>query len=244
MSERGGAHPAQAAQQGTLTRLLGRVSQAVYWLLFALLFSIGLEWLGMVFWWPDEGLRHSREMLEAEVGYLQADFRRSLVSSDPAHFAQTVADKAYVVLFEWTRLVDVLGWLGTPPAAGESGLRAQLHELYQPLARFILAALQITQVFALRLAILLLATPVFLLFGVMALVDGLVRRDLRRWGGGRESSFIYHWSKRSALPLLVTAWVIYLALPFSLHPSWVILPFATLFALSIAITASAFKKYL
>ncbi len=244
MVERGSAHPAQTAQQGTLTRLLGRVSQAVYWLLFALLFSIVLEWLGMVFWWPDEGLRHSREMLEAEVGYLQTDFRRSLVSSDPARFAQTVADKAYVVLFEWTRLVDVLGWLGTPPAAGESGLRAQLHQLYQPLARFILAALQITQVFALRLAILLLATPVFLLFGVMALVDGLVRRDLRRWGGGRESSFIYHWSKRSALPLLVTAWVIYLALPFSLHPSWVILPFATLFALSIAITANAFKKYL
>ena len=140
--------------------------------------------------------------------------------------------------------MDVLGWLGTPPAAGESGLRVRLHQLYQPLAQYILAALQITQVFALRLAILLLATPVFLLFGVMALVDGLVRRDLRRWGGGRESSFVYHWSKRSALPLLVTAWVIYLALPFSLHPSWVILPFATLFALCIAITASSFKKYL
>jgi|TARA_R110001599_G_scaffold22821_1_gene84067 integrating conjugative element membrane protein (TIGR03747 family) len=244
MVERGSAHPAQTAQQGTLTRLLGRVSQAVYWLLFALLFSIVLEWLGMVFWWPDEGLRHSREMLEAEVGYLQADFRRSLVSSDPAHFAQTVADKAYVALFEWTRLVDLLGWLGKPTMAGESGLRVRLHQLYQPLAHYILAALQITQVFALRLAILILATPVFLLFGVIALVDGLVRRDLRRWGGGRESSFVYHWSKRSALPLLVTAWVIYLALPFSLHPSWVILPFATLFALSIAITASAFKKYL
>lgn len=244
MTERGVAHPAQTAQQGTLTRLLGRVSQALYWLLFALLFSIALEWLGMVFWWPDEGLRHSREMLEAEVGYLQADFRRSLVSSDPARFAQRVADKTYVGLFEWTRLVDLLGWVGTPPATGESGLRIRLHQLYQPLARFILAALQITQVFALRLAILLLATPVFLLFGVMALVDGLVRRDLRRWAGGRESSFVYHWSKRSALPLLVTAWIIYLALPFSVHPSGVILPFATLFALSIAITASSFKKYL
>ncbi|HBX73019.1 MAG TPA: TIGR03747 family integrating conjugative element membrane protein [Halieaceae bacterium] len=244
MAERIGTRPAQNVQQGTLTRLLGRLSQALYGLLFALLFSIVLEWLGMVFWWPDQGLRHSRDMLAAEAGYLQMDFRRSLVSTDPAHFAQTMADRAYVVLFEWTRLVDVLGWLGTPPAVEESGLRVRLHRLYQPLAQFILAALQITQVFALRLAILLLATPVFLLFGATALVDGLVRRDLRRWGGGRESSFVYHWSKRSALPLLVTAWVIYLALPFSLHPSWVILPFATLFAISIAITASSFKKYL
>jgi len=41
-----------------------------------------------------------------------------------------------------------------------------------------------------------------------------------------------------------TGWVIYLALRFSLHPSFVVLPFATLFALSVAVTASTFKKYL
>ena len=86
--------------------------------------------------------------------------------------------------------------------------------------------------------------PVFVMFSLVAFVDGLVKRDLRRWGGGRESSFVYHWAKRSALPLLVLTWVIYLALPFSLHPSIVVLPFATLFAQSVAVTASTFKKYL
>ena len=44
--------------------------------------------------------------------------------------------------------------------------------------------------------------------------------------------------------LLVLTWVVYLALPFSLHPSFVILPFATLFAFSVAVTAGTFKKYL
>jgi integrating conjugative element membrane protein (TIGR03747 family) len=86
--------------------------------------------------------------------------------------------------------------------------------------------------------------PVFVLFSLVALVDGFVKRDLRRWGGGRKSSFVYHWSKRSAMPLLVSSWVIYLALPFSLHPSFMVLPFAALFALSMAVTAGAFKKYL
>ena len=103
--------------------------------------------------------------------------------------------------------------------------------------------MQMTQVFSVRLAILVLAIPVFVLFSLVALVDGLVKRDLRRWGGGRESSFVYHWAKRSALPLLVLTWVIYLALPFSLHPSVVVLPFAMLFAFSVAVTASTFKKY-
>jgi integrating conjugative element membrane protein (TIGR03747 family) len=119
-----------------------------------------------------------------------------------------------------------------------------VHDLLRPAVQYVIAAMQITQVFAVRLVILTLATPVFGLFSLVALVDGFVQRDLRRWGGGRESSFVYHWAKRSALPLLVLRWVIYLALPVSLHPSLVVLPFATLFGLSVAVTASSFKKYL
>lgn len=46
------------------------------------------------------------------------------------------------------------------------------------------------------------------------------------------------------MPLLVFSWVIYLALPFSLHATLIVLPFASLFALSIAVTANTFKKNL
>jgi len=46
------------------------------------------------------------------------------------------------------------------------------------------------------------------------------------------------------LPLVALAWVIYLSLPFSVHPSFVVLPFAALFALSVSIMAGTFKKYL
>jgi hypothetical protein len=38
--------------------------------------------------------------------------------------------------------------------------------------------------------------------------------------------------------------VSYLALPVSLHPIFIVLPFAILFAMSISLTASRFKKYL
>lgn len=231
-------------RQGLISKALSTLAQAMQWLLLSLIFSIIVEWAGMVLWWPEEGLGHSRKMLAAELGYLDADFRRSVVTSDPARFARTVADKTYYALFEFTRIVDALDWLSRPPAAGEEGLRPELHRLYRPIADFVIAAMQITQVFSVRLAILTLATPVFVLFTLVALVDGFVQRDLRRWGGGRESSFVYHWAKRSALPLLILSWVVYLALPFSLYPTFVILPFATLFALSVAVTASSFKKYL
>ncbi|MCB1858325.1 MAG: TIGR03747 family integrating conjugative element membrane protein [Gammaproteobacteria bacterium] len=231
-------------RQGLVSKTLTTLAQGVQWLLLALLFSILTEWVGMVFWWPEEGLQHSRSMLEAEIGYLDSDFRRSIVTSSPAEFAKTVADKTYTVLFEFTGLVDLISWMSDPTAPDEGGGKFWIHTLFQPVAECVIAAMQVTQVFSVRLAILTLAMPVFALFGLVALVDGFVKRDLRRWGGGRESSFVYHWAKRSAMPLLVLSWVIYLALPFSLHPTFIVLPFATLFALSVAVTASTFKKYL
>jgi integrating conjugative element membrane protein (TIGR03747 family) len=233
-----------AVRQGLITKGLSAVAQGIQWLLFSLVFSIVIEWVGMALWWPDQGLEHSRMMLSKEIGYLDTDFRRSIVTSDPVRFAKKVADGTYHYLFEATRLIAFVRWVSPPPGAEETGPRPTLHKIYRPIAEYVIAAMQITQVFSVRLAILILATPVFLLFSLVALVDGLVRRDLRRWGGGRESSFVYHYAKKAAIPLMVLTWVVYLSLPFSLHPSFVILPFATLFAFAVAVTASTFKKYL
>lgn len=233
-----------AVQQGLFSRGLATISQAIMWLLFSLLFSIVVEWVGMVLWWPEQGIDHSRMMLSNEISYLDTDFRRSVVTSDPARFAKEVADGTYHYLFEVTRVVAFIHWVSPSPRPEEQGMRPTLHKLYRPLAEFIIAAMQVTQVFSVRLAILTLATPVFLLFSLVALVDGLVRRDLRRWGGGRESSFVYHYAKKAVLPLVVITWVTYLALPFSLHPTFIVLPFAALFAFAVAVTASTFKKYL
>jgi integrating conjugative element membrane protein (TIGR03747 family) len=234
----------RVVQEGLISKSLTSTAKVIQWLLFSLVFSIIIEWAGMVLWWPDEGLEHSRTMLTREISYLDNDFRRSVITSDPARFAKRFADNTYHYLFEVTRFVAFIRWISPPPVKNEQGLRPTLYKIYHPIAEFVIAMMQVTQVFSVRLAILTLAMPVFLLFSLVALVDGLVQRDLRRWGGGRESSFVYHYAKKAALPLVVLAWVIYLALPFSLHPTFVVLPFAALFALTVAVTASTFKKYL
>ncbi len=234
----------RVVQEGLISKSLTAIAKIIQWLLLSLLFSIIIEWAGMVLWWPDEGLDHSRTMLASEISYLDNDFRRSIVTSGPAQFAKRFADNTYHYLFEVTRFVDFIRWVSPPPTTSEQGLRPKLHKIFNPIAEFVIAMMQVTQVFSVRLAILSLATPVFMLFSLVALVDGLVQRDLRRWGGGRESSFVYHYAKKAVLPLVVITWVMYLALPFSLHPTFFVLPFAALFAFAVAVTASTFKKYL
>lgn len=55
---------------------------------------------------------------------------------------------------------------------------------------------------------------------------------------------MYHRAKASLLPLGVLPWVIYLAMPISVHPLLILLPSAALLGFAVSLTASSFKKYL
>ena len=80
-------------EPGTLARLLTGLAQCLKWLLLSLLFSIVFEWLGMVFWWEEQGVLHSRQMLQSELSYLDGDLRRSLLTPDPVRFASDLAGR-------------------------------------------------------------------------------------------------------------------------------------------------------
>ena len=153
------AEPAQdprrrVVQEGLISKSLTAIAKIIQWLLLSLVFSIIIEWVGMVIWWPAEGIEHSRNMLTKEVSYLNTDFRRSVITSDPAQFAKRIADGTYHYLFEVTRFVDFIRWINPQPLLDEEGIRPILHKIYLPVAEFVIATMQVTQVFSVRLAIL------------------------------------------------------------------------------------------
>ncbi|MCP4993747.1 MAG: DUF4400 domain-containing protein, partial [Gammaproteobacteria bacterium] len=126
----------RVVQEGVISKSLTATAKLCQWILFSLLFSIIIEWVGMVFWWPDEGVDHSRKMLVQEISYLDTDFRRSVVTSDPARFAKQIADGTYHYLFELTRFVDLMRWVSPQPMPKEKGIRPALHKVYYPIAEF------------------------------------------------------------------------------------------------------------
>ncbi len=232
------------AEQGIVAGTLTFVAKIIQWLLLALTLAVVIEWVGMTWWWPEEGVAHSQRILSAEQRYLGAEFQRHLFSSEPARFAAAVGNRMSHVAFDLTRLNDVITWAKTPPEPDEPSLRAAVRRFVNKLTDYLIAAKQMLQVYGTRLAVLALATPVLGLCSVVAVVDGLVRRDLRRWGGGRESGFIYHWVKRIALPLATGIWLVYLAIPLTVHPTIVILPLSSTLGLALTATVGSFKKYL
>ncbi len=230
-------------EQGLIGSILTTIVKLLFFLILTLVFSILTEWVGMTLIWPEQRSQHSASMLEQELAVLDHDFQNSVLVEQPKQFAGKFSATFYHYTVQSTRLDEVIQWLAREDQGQTTGIRLRIRRWYQHAAQYLLAAVTIIQVFATRLAILTLALPAFLLLSLVGLVDGLVQRDIRRWSGGRETSFVYHWAKRLVLPSVYLPWIIYLALPVSVHPNLVVLPFALVCALSIAVMATTFKKY-
>lgn len=228
-------HNQPQAHRGFIATWIARIFTVLLWLLLALIMSIITEWIGMNTKWKDQGANHSKQMITTELSYLNTDFQRSLLVQNPVQYAKNVAAKLHNVLYEKTGIMGALvKTLGDTKAS----------KFARTVSEHVLAAIYITQVFAIRLAILSLAMPAFLIFAVVAAVEGLVQRDIRKWSVGREHAGLYHHAKRLIPMFLIAPWVVYLALPISVHPNAVILPFAILFGCGIFMVTYLFKKYI
>ncbi len=238
----------KTTENGLIASIFIRLSQIVVFFVLTLVFSIVIEWIGMATnYWGEPGIQHSEKMLVQELIYLNDDFKRSAIVRKPVQFAAQFANRFYEISFKMTGVTTAVKWLSKSSPYSRKNtktIRKRLHRIYLTIEDYVLAAMVVTKIFAVRLAVLMLAFPVSILLALVGLVDGLVQRDIRRWSGGRESSFVYHWAKKSLYPFLILPWILYLAMPESVHPNFIVLPFAVCFAISVTIMSATFKKYL
>ncbi|MDE1491202.1 DUF4400 domain-containing protein, partial [Xenorhabdus bovienii] len=72
-------------QHGLLYRLLWEWPwQLIGFVVMSWLFSLLLEYLGMAFFWPEQGATHSQTMMKTELQFLSTEFTRSLLLSEPS----------------------------------------------------------------------------------------------------------------------------------------------------------------
>lgn len=98
--------------------------------------------------------------------------------------------------------------------------------------------------FMLRLTWLVATFPLLCLCVLIGLTEGLVRRDLRRFGSGLESVFLHHYVIRSGSLVATTIWVCYLAQPLFLPARLVLLPATIWFGITVWMVAGSFKRWL
>ncbi|MDH2436658.1 TIGR03747 family integrating conjugative element membrane protein [Pokkaliibacter sp. MBI-7] len=243
------AEPVDQAERQQQRRIgfFGRVFElpirALGVLMLSLFFSLVMEWIGIAFFYPEQGYTHAQQMMEQEMGYFSSGFRHSLLHSQPVVLASGVVQNVYEWAFVKTGFMAFAEQARQPIPAEAGHVQRYSLLLFRVLEDYLLAAMYTSLTFITRVMILLLSMPLFGLAGMVGFVDGLVRRDLRRFGAGLESSFWYHHIKRWVVPSFVLVWIVYLSLPFSVHPNVVLLPCSALFGLIVSLTVGQFKKY-
>lgn len=241
--------PEAEKRHGLLYNLLWGWPWALIGMVLAsVMLSLLIEYTGMIFFWPEAGASHSEAVMHTELGWLSTEFTRSLLLSEPSVTVVRWLNAAYQWLF-----VDsgFSGWIKqqyVQQMHSGNDFSRQLNSLSGWLAgylhEYLLAAVWICVITLIRLAVLILSVPLFIMVVLVALTEGLGRRDLRRYGAGYESSFVYHHAKKLVKPSIVLPVMLYLSWPAAVWPNFLLLPAAMLLGVTVTVTAASFKKYL
>ncbi|WP_241606181.1 TIGR03747 family integrating conjugative element membrane protein [Rosenbergiella epipactidis] len=217
-------------------------------LLVSLLFSLIVEYIGIAFFWPEQGAEHSRAVMQTESGYFAEGFTQSLLLSSPVVTVQGWNALGYQWLFVNSGFVGWLQSIQMQAAGSGNGVMDELNTwgawAVQVTYEYLMATMYVSLVFLMRVTILVLSVPLFILVAIVGVADGMVRRDLRRYGAAYESSFLYHHAKRLVKPAMYIPCVLYLSAPFAVYPNLLLLPAALLMGLAISVAMGSFKKYL
>lgn len=221
-------HPRPASPLIPEHSVLGGLWRWVRWIAALCVVVLLIDLLFVIVIWDDG--------TQALAGLIATE--RQILGLDSSTAAGRFVDATVTAAHDWVFVKTGLGtWLTTQ----RSGLLAALIDGLWVLVETALLGLQL---FAMRLAVLILSLPLFVLVGTTAVADGLYGWLMRRTGGGRESGFIYHRAKRAVPVFLLLVWAVYLLPPVAMNPRWVIPPFIVLFAIALRLRVSYFKKYI
>ncbi|ECK9501401.1 integrating conjugative element membrane protein, PFL_4697 family [Salmonella enterica subsp. enterica serovar Infantis str. SARB27] len=223
------APPPPARRPGLIGWLALLPGVLVGFCLGAWMLAIALEWLGEAFFWRNTCASHSEQVLQATWQWWRGSAGAPVWLVEDLALVSDMLLKGSAVLIASLNGQREMFWTETVT----SMIRCAL-----------LSSENITLTFLLRLAILLQALPLFVLIIVIGLIDGLVRRDLRKFGAGHESGFVYHHARRMIGSSLAATVLVWLALPVFLEPRVVLLLGALLIGLTESIMIGAFKKHL
>lgn len=176
----------------------------------------------------------------------QIDFYASKAANDA--LATTIAQKAYWLAFEATSFQRKLTEEPPPPELDHNRkfLTRTIHvSLWTLIHKDLQVVAYATILFAIKLTLILLISPLFFILLFAAGVDGLVQRYIRRECGGNESDTLYHKAKSYGTRFLPPlALVIFFCNPYCFDPAWLFVPCVIFAAVMLRIQATYYKKYL
>ena len=197
----------------------------------------------MHLWWENasedrlyQRTQHEIQKIESTVG---ASFDRHWFRRVYA-YVSTLCDRVIVPLEQY---LDVqLRELERSPQS-MSAVVGVVVQFQQSINRHLSVALEVYRAWSFRLLTFTLGIVSVIPLLVVGLIDGLVRREIRRWSGGRESAWLFVFASKSLLPSFVLALGVYALWPWSIPFIWINALMGVCWGCALAIALARFKKY-
>lgn len=207
--------PPSRPPQGPIGWLLSLAGRLIGLVIGALVLRVVLELAGLYFWWPQEGSRHVFQVMKRE--------RVELVTALQPH--PLGEDICVLLESEVTHILKV---------------SYKINWLFQESVTVLACTLTS---FMLRLAWLATMFPLISLCALTGLTEGLVQRDLRRFGSGLESVFLHIYIIKYGSSVTNILWIFYLVKPYYLPALLLLLPAALWMSISLQMAIGSFKRY-
>lgn len=244
---RAGQRTAFGHTAGFLWNLLGFWLKLMLFIMVGYVCSVLVEWTGMALgMWEEHGALHSETMYRTEYNYIRQDLANGLFRGGTLGLVDHAVGWAHDVVTPSPGgyASQVASWMVSPIVPTDWHIVEWGKKVTESFMAYFLAARNIALVYVLRLTIILLSLPLFIVIIHAAFIDGLTQRERRKAGGGIESGFVYHHLKRLRGIVLLFPLVIYLASPVSTHPNVALLPIAFVLWFLNYVFVAKFKKHL
>ena len=238
--------PAHSILGLILSGLVGLISMvALAWLL--LILSIGVY---QIFYGQLETQRLLTALLQADVNAIPS---HAVLIKHYEVFEQTEKDILVQLLRSetlhagWEKITQTAQGIHRDVLYEESQTAGFFEKIIHPIKTlgwlFLGIALAVTQLMGVRVFIFLVACPFFIGCVFLGVIDGLVKRDIRKFQGARESTFLFHRIKKTWKPLFFVPLFLYFVCPYPLTPTIFLAPMGISLGFMIQISLQSFKKY-
>ncbi len=197
-----------------------------------------VDWICVFKVWP-EGIDRLRSILAADLA--RGRDLAAWQGAVPGAVTGT-ANLLYGVVFRFTGIHDM--GMRFAEGAALSIPDTIVRNTYLANREAIEVAMIGTQLLGVRLATLALLAPIFVLIYLVAGVDGLTQRAIRRASGGRESASLYHRAKHLQVALMAAGLLICLFWPAAVDVRWIGLPLAATLGILARLQWAYYKKHL
>ncbi|RBW47278.1 TIGR03747 family integrating conjugative element membrane protein [Psychromonas sp. B3M02] len=214
----------------------------LFWIFFSLIFSVIIEWVGIYFSWWNNGPQHSKIMLSEELNYANDSVKNIFLGNDTSSYFFWIFNK-FVIAAKFIFQTFSSFFIFLHSMSGDI-FNTSNTEISNTVSSYFTAAFNISMVFLLRLFLVFFSLPLFLMAFLWGFVDGLVERDLRRFGAGRESSTVFDGAKSMVMPFFIAPFIIYLSFPTSINPMIMFAPSIIIQCVLYRTLFSKYKKYI